>query len=184
MTTRFFSIPFVLAFTSSLSACGYGGGSSPNDPGPDEMVEVPRSTVDTDAVLADIEPGLGVGAFVEYQTGGSWHVFTTCDTETSDFACYFDIVLTPLDGLINFAAEDDLEYDDYVTNYGSTGARFIAYTTYDVDGAVFEAEPGVPLSVDVWLDDAPAEHFIYWVGEGGAHRGAPSNPIELEPSSP
>src|SRR5690606_41987571 len=37
--------------------------------------EVPAAVIDTDATLADIEPGRGVGLFVEYASGGHRRVF-------------------------------------------------------------------------------------------------------------
>src|SRR5690606_41867852 len=52
--------------------------------------EVPAAVIDTDATLADIEPGRGVGLFVEYASGGHWRVCVTCDTLESELGCQWD----------------------------------------------------------------------------------------------
>ena len=37
---------------------------------------------------------------------------------------------------------------------------------------------------DVLLDNACGNRYLFWVGDGALHSGAPSNPIELLPSAP
>jgi hypothetical protein len=60
----------------------------------------------------------------------------------------------------------------------------VSDTSYDFDGFFVNATPGATLRIDVFLDGAPAPRFIYWVGDGGLHSGAPENPIDLIPSEP
>jgi hypothetical protein len=157
-------------------------GTCPGDNTPDPIAE---STIDTGATLADIEAGGGAGAFVEYEAGGKWHVFTTCDTKLSGYSCTWDIIVavSSANEMSNYEAED-LESDDYLDWYGKRAVRFVGDVTDDFDGFLVDATPGATLSVDVYLDGDPAPRYIYWVGAGGLHQGSPTNPIKLTPTDP
>ncbi len=85
--------------------------------------------------------------------------------------------------LIEFTAEE-LESSDYLDWRDSRSVRMVATNTLDFDGFTFDVTPGATVRVDVYLDDAPAPAYIYWVGEGGLHQGAPTNPIDFTPSEP
>ncbi len=177
----------------ALSGCGYdhhdhcmdgcgnsgGAGGTPNQP------QVPQATIDTGATIGEIKPGEGAGAFVEYAAGGKWHVFTACDTKLSGLSCRWDIITSVgSDASISGFQPDSLEPSDYLDWNDSRSVRLVADNTNDIDGYYLEATPGGTVRVDVYLDDQPQPRFIYWVGEGGLHQGAPSNPIDLTPSSP
>ena len=43
-----------------------------------------------------MEPGDGAGAFIEYETGGNYHVTTSCDVAQNG-ECFWDIIVLPLD---------------------------------------------------------------------------------------
>lgn len=170
-------------------ACGYGDHrgdyyydqpSGPYQPPPADQVE--ESTIDTDELL-DIEPGQGAGAFFEYETGGTYHVTTTCDVDNGG-TCVWDIVIVPLDGgPLHVLAPYELEGDDSLTfSYGNQ-LRFVAYTDRDLDGLDFQTDPGVGIQVDALLDDGAANRYLFWVGDGALHSGAPSNPVNLVPSA-
>lgn len=181
---------FALAFPLALlaSACTYGvephpigggGGSAGAAP-----TSVPLSTIDTDATIAQVSFGTGAGVFVEYASGGTWRVFTSCDTKTSRYSCQFDIIVDASDGVQDFAPEGLESSDGDWVDWTDDGAvRLVATTAYGSDGLTFVTEPGATARIDVFLDDAPAPRYIYWVGDGGLHRGAPSNPIDLAPSA-
>lgn len=147
--------------------------------------DVAEATIDTGATLTDIEPGQGAGAFVEYQAGGKWRVFTACDTDVSKYDCRWDIIVSvgAGDDISDFAAEE-LEDSDYLEWQDSRSVRLVAVNTVDFDGFTFDATPGASVRVDVYLDDSPAPAYVYWVGDGGLHQGAPTNPIDLTPSAP
>lgn len=156
-----------------------------DDPPVQQEPEVVSSTIDTGATLAEIEPGRGAGAFVEYAGDGQWRVFTACDTELSNYGCAWDIIVSVAASadLKRFEG-DNLEPSDYLDWENANSVRLVTSTTYDFDGFLVEATAGAPLLVDVYLDKKPAPRYIYWVGDGALHRGAPTNPIELIPSSP
>jgi len=186
---RFASIS-LLAFVAS--ACTYDtghrhdcvdNGNCPSNQPPVSDV-IAQSTIDTDATL-EIEAGVGAGAFVEYQTGGTWRVTTACDTTLSGYGCTWDIIAgVGAQGSISAFAPEDLEADDYLDWHNSRALRMVAETTTDFDGFSFEATPGATVRIDVYLDGAPAPRYIYWVGAGGLHQGSPTNPLDLTPSAP
>ena len=181
-----------LALTGMLMAFGLGcqyedrpHGKSGTHFGNPPKKEITLATIDTGATLASIEPGKGVGVFVEYQAGGTWRVTTACDTEISDAPCVFDIIVATekTSQLIDFAPEE-LESSDYLDWEASNAVRMVNDNSFGLDGMQVTTEPGATLRVDVFLDDNPEPRFIYWVGNGGLHRGAPTNPIDLSPSAP
>lgn len=184
------SLTLALLTVTLLPACGYGnsrhdryyddGYYDPSPAPPSTVIE--QATIDTDQLL-DLEPGEGAGAFIEYESGGIYHVTTSCDV-TSGVDCLWDIVVTPLDGApVLSASAFDLEQDDSLTFGEVNRLRLIAYTGDDFDGFSFQTEPGAAVEVDALLDDGSANKFLFWVGDGAVHNGAPSNPVDLIPSA-
>ncbi|MCC6662717.1 MAG: hypothetical protein IT375_03190 [Polyangiaceae bacterium] len=187
---RLWSVSFCCLLALSLSGCMVDHDGHEDCVGPTCNSYIPpddaaESTIDTGATLAEIEPGQGAGAFVEYAEGGKWRVFTSCDTAVTGYDCPWDIIVAvdEKSELIDFAAEG-LEASDYVDWRTSSGVRMVAKNSMDLDGFTFETTPGATVRVDVYLDDAPAPAYIYWVGDGGLHQGSPTNPIDLTPSAP
>ena len=183
---------FALSSLMSLSVAGcmtnHDGNKDCVGPTCDSYVppgDVAESNIDTGATLSEIEPGQGAGAFVEYQAGGKWRVYTACDTAITGYDCPWDIIVSvgSKDQIVKFDPEE-LETTDYIDWRTARGVRMVATNTLDFDGVSFETNPGATVRVDVYLDDAPAPAYIYWVGDGGLHQGAPSNPIDLIPTEP
>lgn len=178
---------FVLPALLAATACGYGDhtsrADSDYDTGRDCGSETQRGVIDTDATLSS-EAGSGVGVFVEYAAGGHWHIYTSCDTDKSGFECAFDVIAKPVAGATKITAvqPDRLEHDDSVALFGADLAQMVAHTDVDFDGFFLDTDPGAVLSVDAFLDGA-CTNYVYWVGDGAVHDGAPSSPIEFEPSS-
>jgi hypothetical protein len=169
----------------ALFACSYGDRRSHplDDPDP-PSTEILRGTIDTDAAL-EVEPGRGAGVFVEYQSGGRWHVYTACDSELSDAYCVFDVLVNPVgSATVLGISPENLEGDDLLAVSGKDEVNLIAYTDYGLDGFWLETEPGAVLSIDVLLDDQDGNRWVDWVGDGAVHKGAPSIPFEFEPSVP
>jgi hypothetical protein len=166
-----------------MDNCGGQGGYT-NPPPPDNSV--PESTIDTGATLGDVQAGEGAGSFVEYAGDGRWHVFTACDTKLSGASCNWDIIVSVDSGnAISDFQPETLEENDSIDWYDKLQSlHFIAENSNDFDGFYFDATAGQTVRVDVYLDGSPAPRFIYWVGDGGVHSGAPSNPVDLTPSAP
>jgi hypothetical protein len=178
-----------LCLAAPLTACGYGNGHD-HDRYYDDDVDggfscgdvIEEATIDADELL-DVDAGVGAGTFVEYEGGGSYHVTTSCDADSGS-DCLWDIVVQPLTGPIISAAPTDLEDDDNLSFGAGEQLRLYASTGLDFDGFTVQTEPGAGLSVDVLLDNACGNRYLFWVGDGALHSGAPSNPIELIPSAP
>ncbi|MFZ5895289.1 MAG: hypothetical protein ACOY0T_29805 [Myxococcota bacterium] len=180
---------FALCAMALASGCTYGDHHSSTDnsgyvEGPECGGPVRQGSIDTDGLI-DVEAAEGVGVFVEYTAGGHWHVFASCDSNVSRKDCLFDVVVHAVGtGGILGAAGDDLEADDSVSLFGEDGVQMVSYTDYDFDGFWFDTAPGTGIRIDVLLDDWCASSYVYWVGGGAVHEGAPSRPFELVPSSP
>lgn len=183
------TLALALLTVSLLPACGYGDSrhdyyddDGSYDPSPPPTGTIEQATIDVDQLL-DAEPGEGAGAFIEYESGGNYHVTTSCDV-ASGVDCLWDIVVTPLNGAPIFTISPfDLETDDSLTFGEVNRLRLIAYTGDDFDGFDFQTEPGAAIEVDAFLDDGAANKFLFWVGDGAVHNGAPSNPVDLVPSA-
>ena len=142
-----------------------------------------RATIDTDAKLADRSPGRGVGVFVEYHAGGEWRVDVGCDTALSMVGCSWLVFVEPLAGTVSSVELHDLESsDDFEVLPTSVGLQ--STTTEDLDGVSFRAEPGAIVSLFAALDGYQESRFVFWVGGGAVHKGAPEVPFELEPDLP
>jgi hypothetical protein len=165
-----------------LVGCASSEGSYYEPPVVEESVPV-RATIDTDAELVDRNPGRGVGVFVEYHTGGDWRVDVGCDTTISMLGCSWLVVAEPLEGQLLSVVLHDLEAsDDFEALPTSVGMQ--SSTTDDLDGFSFRSEPGVVLNLFAALDGYAESRFVYWIGDGAVHTGAPEVPFELRPSVP
>ncbi|WP_437969971.1 hypothetical protein WMF04_12015 [Sorangium sp. So ce260] len=160
-----------------------GEDENDNDPPPptDEPLLV---AIDTGAVL-NSEPGEGVGIFVEYAAGGTWRLWTTCDTNTSKVVCSFDLYAS-----VDTSSElfdivgTDLEKTD-ATRLVDEGIAYLhAETGSDVDAMTFTTTEGAIVRLEAYLDGAQEPRYVYWFGDGILHEGAPSNPLDFEPTSP
>lgn len=182
----FLSVPLALF----SAACSYNNGDAQRaldeqtacQDSPSEPIQ---TGIDTDAKI-ETQPAHGAGVYVEYSAGGHWLLRTTCDTGKNAPPCAWDIIVTPEDGRsISNVAGYDLEastdsfgeYPQYPASY-----QFLASTSDDEDGIAFDTEPGTAIAVDSFLDGACALPYVFWVGDGAAHTGAPSNPLVLIPT--
>ncbi|WP_437679934.1 hypothetical protein [Sorangium sp. So ce131] len=155
------------------------------DDGSQEPSEDPlRVAIDTDAVV-ESEPGEGVGIFVEYAAGGTWTLWTTCDTNTSKVVCSFDLYASvdTSSELLDITGVE-LEKTD-ATRLADEGIAYLhAETGADVDAMTFTTTEGAVVRLEAYLDGELQPRFVYWFGNGVLHEGAPSNPLDFEPTSP
>jgi hypothetical protein len=154
--------------------------SSPPTPADD----VRRVALDTDATLST-EPGEGVGIFVEYTAGGTWTLWTTCDTNTSKVVCSFDIYASvdTSSELIDLAGIE-IEKTDATRLVDIGVAYFHAETGSDIDAMTFATTPGAVVRLEAYLDGTQEPRFVYWFGDSVLHEGAPSNPLDFKPTAP
>ncbi|WP_437489372.1 hypothetical protein WME75_10565 [Sorangium sp. So ce1014] len=156
-----------------------------DDNAPPPPTDEPRLVaLDTDAVLSS-EPGEGVGIFVEYAAGGTWKLWTTCDTNSSKVVCSFDLYAS-----VDTSSElfdivgTDLEKTD-ATRLVDEGIAYLhAETGSDIDAMTFTTTEGAIVRLEAYLDGVQEPRYVYWFGDGILHEGAPSNPLDFEPTSP
>jgi hypothetical protein len=166
----------------------YGDVVVVGDPLPDTVVVVDdpaiaQETIDADVTM-DYKPGDGVGLYVEYSSGGHWHVFTTCDTKLTDLSCAFDVVIRPEAGsLVSKVGGYDLAAGDSVGLTESGAVRLLSTTTLSDQGVDFDLDPGALVEIDFLLDGAPQPQFVYAVSHGLVLNGVATNPVQFIPAS-
>ncbi len=165
---------------------GSDAGGSSETPPCDGAATPVQTWIDVGAQI-ETRPGEGAGLFVEYAAGGHWHLRTSCDISKDNPPCAWDIIVTPEDGRsISNVAPADLEAGtDSVKAYPEDlrSYQLIAETSDDLDGMTFDTQPGTAILVDVFLDGKCALPYFFWVGDGAAHVGSPSNPLVLIPTA-
>ena len=177
--------------TSCLSACvqpdNSGGYSEPG-------LDVAELIIDAGESVA-LEPGSGVGLGVEYEGDGQWWLTLVCDVLSSGSPCLFDVLATS-DGSaagIRHLDRVELEADDLVLAPDPFAVQLDFLTDADADGVGFVTTPGATVRISAFLYDPIADspydwsddpRIISWVGSGGVHWGAPTNPVDLTPDRP
>lgn len=126
----------------------------------------------------EADPGRGVGVFVEYLGAGTWHVWTTCDTENNGVACAFDLDVAGY-GLSSVDPEDLEDYDSI--DVGVDRATLYFDTSIDTDGVFIQLSDLQPLTLGSYLDDGSAATFVSWVEDAQVWQGAPTNPVVFVP---
>lgn len=195
LSLRSVKLGSLLALTACLGALGSGcffvgsdesggdAGGGPNNVVPTQPEQV---TIDADAKLT-VDPGAGVGVFVEYATGGHWNVFTACDFNTPTnpgYACPFDIFATVLDqgASISNVKGEELDGRDAIELQSDGTVHFYAENTVSLSGFTFDTPPGATVEIEVYLDSEADPRLLYWVGKDIKHSGAPTDPLDFQPS--
>jgi hypothetical protein len=134
-----------------------------------------------------VDPGKGAGLFVEYDTGGFWHVFATCDSATSvagGASCNWDLIASvDPSNQLTVPDQSDLERNDGVYSVDSGAVHLIFNTDVDIDGVGLATQPpGIPLTLDVKLDDVHDSSFVSWIS-GGAVQTGTSDPAIFTPTT-
>jgi hypothetical protein len=193
---RVFALGIPFAFL--VAGCTYDNGDANralyDNPSPANCMTPTQSTIDTNAQI-DPDAGIGIGVFIEYASGGHYHLRTSCDTTTSHLACHWDVILTPDVGkTITNVAPENLTGTDSVQVYApnlapagqSPSYQLLAETSTEIDGVTFDIEPGSAVSVDAYVDANQVETcalpYFFWVGDGALHQGSPSNPLIVTPT--
>jgi hypothetical protein len=173
----------VLGFTLALSGCGYD-----NDDGEVVYPEVAEADIDLNGFFEPVEPGQGVGVFVEYGPDGHWRIFTSCDTSNPagpGTVCPWEVYVALAEGSsVRTFQTETLEGTDWVFWDGPGNGTFVAYTGSDLDGFSFETDAGQPLRIWAYLDGLEANPYINWIAGGAVVEGAATHPIDLLPALP
>jgi hypothetical protein len=139
-------------------------------------------TIDAGAVLSTTL-GEGAGFFVEYQPGGYWTFWTSCDTLLAGTRCYWDAQILG-DSTLELTFDEGLEGNDFIERYADNALRFYAITEEDSDLIEVAAEPGALLEVDLLLDGLVAPDYLVWQGNGYVQHGASGSPVVFQPDGP
>jgi hypothetical protein len=182
---------FVAAITiPSLVACivDSRNNNPPPSAGPAPTNTVPAApmivTVDTNQTM-NAKGGDGVGVFVEYKTGGHWHVWMTCDTNTSNLDCDFDVKIagtTVHNGVQTTGSSTGL----ILTQTPGQLEANVLMTT-EVNGVTFDTDPGARITIDGTVSGLHSGDYFFWVQDGkvnGGYGGHLSNPLSFDPSQP
>jgi hypothetical protein len=174
---------FALTCALALAACSDGHSHPYRTETPAPPADIALYGIDADQGMAQT-PGQGAGAFIEYQSGGEWYVYLTCDSNRpGGVPCDWDIQVDLLGGWWSDLTAAELEPNDYLANE-VWGPWLVAETTGDVDGFYFAAEPGATVSFDVLLDGQDGNGYVFWVSGGAVNPGAATNPVDLQPNQP
>ena len=179
---------FALSGVLVLVACAEGHSHPYRGAAPPEDTAAPPEDIALYGIDADQgmvqSPGQGAGAFIEYQSGGQWYVYVTCDSNRpGGVLCDWDIQVDLLGGCWAGVTATDLDPNDYLANE-IWGPRLVALTAADVDGFYFSTEPGATVSFDVLLDGWAGNRYVFWVSGGAVNPGAATNPVDLQPNQP
>lgn len=141
--------------------------------------------VDPDRTLT-ATPGQGVGVFAEYQSGGHWHLWWTCDTAVNGSAapCQFQVTASVTNGTLTLVQGDSGTPGQQV---GAQAVSAFTTTRTNVDGFDADAPAGEPLQLDAQLNGTRDGRFLFFVQDGlvnGGYTGMLSDPLVLAPASP
>jgi hypothetical protein len=178
----------VAAAGGPTGSAGSGGGTSSSAPGDDGSPSASPILVDVDTnKTMNAAPGQGVGVFTEYTAGGHWHVWWTCDSSVNpQSVCPFDVKITAASGAITNVKTEKFEQTDSY-NYGSALIEATTTTTTDLDGLLFDTDPGAVITLDATVAGKHDSRFLFFVQDGqvnGGFNGTLTDPIMLEGTKP
>jgi hypothetical protein len=146
-----------------------------------------------DGVKMTASPGEGVGLFSEYDSGGRWHLWWTCDTNLTGESCPFDVRVTVEKGAITNAAPDQLTSTDTLTTPSTPGAgetggiEVKTVTTKGSEGVFFDTDPGGKITLTATIGGLYNGKFLFWVEGGqvnGGFTGTVTDPLMLVGAAP
>jgi hypothetical protein len=142
--------------------------------------------VDTDQTMT-ADPGQGVGVFIEYGSGGKWHIWWTCDTAKTGQECAFTVDATATAGTISNLDASQVTGGGTVSSPTASSIHAVATTANEVHGVSFTTNPGVILTVKASLGTIADGSFLFFVQDNkvnGGFTGKLSNPLQLQGKTP
>jgi hypothetical protein len=186
------------------SSIGNAGPSEPvlvEDAGQPITVSGGSSKPSTTSMLARVDPGVkmnaapgqGVGVFTEYDTGGHWHLWWTCDTSLTSQTCLFDVKVSVEEGAIVNAVADQFTSSDVLTTPSTPGPgeaggiEAKTLTTTAIEGVLFDTDPGATITMTATVGGLYNGQFLFWVQGGqlkGGYAGIVTDPLMLVGAAP
>lgn len=139
------------------------------------------ATIDADHTLST-ELGEGAAVFIEYQSGGVWRAWTSCDTNLTGYGCAFDVHFSS-QSVIETVSTAGLEAEDFVEESGAN-ISFYATTYGSSDSIELRTAPGALMTVELVLDGQLAPRYLVWYGNGLVRDGANGSPVVFQPDLP
>jgi hypothetical protein len=174
--------------SSGTTEVGYasgGGSSGSSGPSTQPMLVI----VDTNQTM-NAAPGQGVGVFVQYQSGGNWNVWWTCDTDKTALPCNFAVSVSVATGTIDNLAGESIAPGDTLNQASPQQVEAVTTTSTGVSGMTFETPLGATppvITLAANVDGAESGSFLFFVQDGkinGGYTGMLTDPLKFEPSSP
>jgi hypothetical protein len=129
-------------------------------------------------------PGNGIGVYIEYQSGGHWRVSWTCDTALTNLSCNFIVDASVATGTLANPTPDGFQSGDSLTQPSARRVEAVTTTTSDDDAMLFDAAPGAVITVSVSLNAPVSFFFVQDNLVNGGYKGALTNPLMFQPTSP
>ena len=133
-------------------------------------------------------PGEGVGVFVEYASGGHWHVWWTCDTNVNPqgaLTCDFTVRVTVTAGQI--ALKDSTAPSGTVHSVSAQELDASTVTGNEVHAVTFDTDPGAVVTLDAAIGGQHDGRYFFFVQNGqvnGGFTGTLTDPLMLEGTKP
>ncbi len=168
-----------------------GGALEPDDAGAVGSTTL-LATVDPNVTM-NATPGQGVGIFTQYDTGGHWHIWWTCDTAITNELCAVHVKVTVATGAITGVSADHFAAGDTLTTpstpaSGAEGAILAqTTTTLTTQGVFFDTDPGATITLWGAIGGVYSGQFLFWVEAGkinDGYTGLVSDPLQLKGASP
>jgi hypothetical protein len=192
----------------TASSEGSGGGPSSTEPclgcedsGPPSKISGGSTTPSPEAMLGRVDPnqmmnaspGRGVGVFSEFDTGGHWHLWWTCDTLITQKTCPFDIKVTVATGTITNASADEFSSSDTLVTPSTPasgeagGIEAKTVTTTGTSGVFFDTDADATITLTATVGGLYNGKFLFWVQDGkvdDGYKGTVTDPLMLVGASP
>jgi hypothetical protein len=175
--------------SGSTGAPGMSGVSEIFDasgPGADGGVPPMVVEVDPNGTLS-AAPGLGVGVFTQYVSGGHWLIWWTCDAIATGQSCLFTISVSPMQGTFSNVELTQNGTMSEVAGSGAPSFALTSSTSSERNQVTFDAEPGASIELGAFVEPSPNENYLFFVQSqrvNGGYQGNLTDPLILEPSSP
>jgi hypothetical protein len=145
-------------------------------------------SIDTNQTM-NVAPGDGVGVFVEYDSGGNWNVWWTCDSrvDPTNTACGFDVKITAQSGALTNLVPQTLAAGDAITQPTPASVEATTTTSTGTDGFTFTTSPGAEILLDASIGGQHNGNFVFFVQGGKVNdgfSGTLTDPIYMQGSAP
>ncbi len=163
-----------------------GGSTTTTPPPPASGSTTPMLAVVDDDQTMTADPGQGVGVFIEYKTGGTWHLWWTCDTMKTGQTCDFVVSATLSQGTITNVDQQQLQ-GGFVAAPNASSVEAHVSTSNNVNGITFQTPAGAQIQVTASVGGVTDGSFLFFVQDGkvnGGFTGKLTDPLDVQGKTP